>query len=60
MELGHFGFVVAQAVDGDVIDFRDYVAAGEVYVFGKAGWFDLGDYYAGYFGHAELTRQIGS
>jgi len=43
-----------------MIDFGNYVTASEVYVFGEAGWFDFGDYYAGYFGHAELARQIGS
>src|SRR5580658_1596647 len=59
MELGHFGFVVGQVVDGCVIDFGDYVAAGEVHIFGEAGGFDLGDYHAGDFGHAEFAGKIG-
>src|SRR5277367_1400812 len=58
MELAHFGFVVGQVVDGDVIDFRDYVAAGEVHVFGEAGRLHFGDDHAGDFGHAELARKI--
>ena len=59
MELGHFGFVVGQVVDGRVIDFGDCVAAGEVHIFGEAGWFDFCDYHAGDFGHAEFARKIG-
>src|SRR6202046_115591 len=58
MELGHFGFVVSQVVDWRVIDFGDHVAAGEVHVFGEAGWVDFGDEHAGDFGHAEFARKI--
>ena len=59
MELGHFGFVVGQGVDWGVIDFGDYVTAGEVNVFGEAGRFYFSDDYTGDFGHAELARKIG-